>query len=112
MATYAVIENGAVINVIVADSKEIAEQVTEKECLEYTNENPLIIGATWSNEYSKYINPSPYASHIYDGENWVPPSPMPVEEGKYFEWNESTLSWDSFNIPLPPTEPEGTTIEE
>ena len=27
MATYAVIENGTVINVIVADSKEIAEQV-------------------------------------------------------------------------------------
>ena len=47
MATYAVIENGTVINVIVADSKEIAEQVTEKTCIEYTEEAPLGIGWYW-----------------------------------------------------------------
>lgn len=41
---YAVIEDNKVINLIVADSKEIAEQVTCLTCVEYTNENPAHIG--------------------------------------------------------------------
>ena len=47
MANYAVIENSKVTNVIVADSKEIAEQVTGLTCVEYTEENPACIGNTW-----------------------------------------------------------------
>lgn len=37
MANYAVIKDGIVNNVIVADSKEIAEQVTGLTCIEYEN---------------------------------------------------------------------------
>ena len=33
-----------VTNIIVADSKEIAEQVTSQTCIEYTDENPAVIG--------------------------------------------------------------------
>jgi hypothetical protein len=44
MATYAVIENNTVINTIIADTKEIAEQITEKTCIEYTEQNPAVIG--------------------------------------------------------------------
>lgn len=40
MKTFAVIENEIVINTIVADSKEIAEQVTEKNCVEYWQVEP------------------------------------------------------------------------
>lgn len=105
MATYAVIENGTVINVIVADSKEIAEQVTEKECLEFTEANPLMPGATWNTDLSKYVNPKPESnpSFVYDGNDWVPPVAMPVEEGKYFVWNEESVSWRSFDVPEIPT---------
>lgn len=112
MATYAVIENGTVINVIVADSKEIAEQVTEKECIEYTEENTLAIGATWNTEFSKYVNPKPESnpSFVYDGNNWVPPITMPIEEGKYFLWSEDLLSWNAYDIVVP--DPEGEIIEE
>jgi hypothetical protein len=46
MANYAVIQDGIVTNVIVAESKEIAELVTGLTCVEYTQENPAGIG--WS----------------------------------------------------------------
>lgn len=47
MANYAVIQNNKVTNIIVADSKEIAEEVTGLVCIEYTNENPASIDYLW-----------------------------------------------------------------
>lgn len=44
MANFAVIEDGKVLNTILADSKAIAEEVTGKTCVEYTTENPACIG--------------------------------------------------------------------
>lgn len=56
MKTYAVIQNNKVINVIVADSKEIAEEVTNFTCVEYSPESG--IGLDWT----------------YDGTNLTPPA--------------------------------------
>jgi hypothetical protein len=47
MATFAVLDNNLVNNVIIADSKEIAEEVTNSTCVEYTAENPAGIGWTY-----------------------------------------------------------------
>ena len=44
MANFAVIEDGKVLNTILAESKVIAEEVTGKICVEYTVENPAHIG--------------------------------------------------------------------
>jgi len=55
MTNYAVLNNNTVTNVIVADTKEIAETVTGLTCVEYTDENPAGIGYT------------------YDGENFIAP---------------------------------------
>jgi hypothetical protein len=44
MYNFAVIENGIVLNSIVADSKAIAEEVTGKTCIEFTDANPACIG--------------------------------------------------------------------
>jgi predicted P-loop ATPase/GTPase len=104
MAIYAVIEENTVTNVIVADSKEIAEEVTQKVCIEQTEENPLAIGWYFMAEHDKYVPVSPYTSWVYDGNDWVAPVAMPVEEGKYFTWNEETVSWDEFVIPEAPTD--------
>jgi|APGre2960657404_1045060.scaffolds.fasta_scaffold41437_3 hypothetical protein len=38
MANFAVLEDNLIINTIVADSKEIAESVTNKTCIEYFDE--------------------------------------------------------------------------
>jgi hypothetical protein len=50
MATFAVIENGIVENIIVADSKEIAEDATGKTCVEYTEKNPAHIDLKYDPE--------------------------------------------------------------
>jgi hypothetical protein len=55
MATFAEIKNGVVTNIIVADTKEIAELVTQSTCIEYTEENPAGIG--WTYDGTKFIQP-------------------------------------------------------
>lgn len=47
MANFAVINDGKVSNIIVADTKEIAEEVTGSTCVEYTDETPVHIGLGW-----------------------------------------------------------------
>lgn len=99
MAGYAVIENNVVVNVIEAESQEIAEQVTGKTCIEQTHENPLSVDWYWNEQYSKYIPPSLFPSWVYNGETWVAPTPMPEEYGKFFTWDESTASWVANDMP-------------
>jgi hypothetical protein len=55
MATFAVIHGDTVSNVIVCESKELAEQVAGGLCIEYTPENPAGIGWTWDGE--KFTDP-------------------------------------------------------
>ena len=62
MANYAVLNGDIVTNIIVADSKEIAEAVTNLTCVEYTDENAAGIG--WK----------------YDGVNFIAPIIEPVVE--------------------------------
>jgi hypothetical protein len=42
--SFAVIENNIVTNIIVAETKEVAETATGKICVEYTDLNPACIG--------------------------------------------------------------------
>ena len=48
MATFAVILENKVVNTIDAPSLEIAEEATGQTCIEYTTENPVGIGYTYS----------------------------------------------------------------
>lgn len=100
MANYGVIDNGVVVNTIVADSIEIAQELTGLACVEYTEENPLGINWYWDNTANGYISPAPYPSWVYNYELkiWEAPTPMPSEEGKGFSWDESTTSWVSFDL--------------
>ena len=41
---FAVMSNNTVTNLIVADSKKIAEEATGLICIEYTSDNPAHIG--------------------------------------------------------------------
>ena len=95
MANYAVIDNGTVINTIVADSLEVAEEVTGKTCVVFTDENPIGINWYWNEAANAYIIPAPYASWVYNSETktWSAPTLRPEEEGKTYTWNEETTSW-------------------
>jgi hypothetical protein len=101
MAKYAVINNKTVINIISADSLEVAQEVTGNVCIEYTDEAPLQISWYWDDTANNYIMPAPYTSWIYNYElkTWQAPTPMPeAEDGKFYNWNEETISWDLLNI--------------
>lgn len=53
MAKFAVIDGENVINTILAESKEIAEQITGKTCIEFTTESAEI-GGTYINGVFAY----------------------------------------------------------
>jgi hypothetical protein len=63
------------------------------------------IGYIYDAGRDAFYSPSPYPSWTLDEETcyWNPPTAMPVEEGKFFQWNEETLAWVEFT---PPTIPE------
>jgi hypothetical protein len=56
MANYAVIKDGIVTNVIVAESKEIAESVTGLTCVEIQQE-PGSPGIGWSYDGTDFTAP-------------------------------------------------------
>jgi hypothetical protein len=90
MANFAVLDGINVVNVIVADSLEIAEEVTSKTCVEYTNENATP-GGTYENEI--FLQPQPYPSWVLNENNsWVAPVSYPSGEGIY-RWDESVVNW-------------------
>ena len=46
----AVIENGIVENIIVCETVKLAKQITGKECVEFTEENPAHMGLGFDGE--------------------------------------------------------------
>ena len=57
MANFAVITGTTVSNIIVADSLEIAEEVTGSVCVEYTDENLAGIGWAYDSDTGTFIAP-------------------------------------------------------
>ena len=57
MPKFAVMNNDVVANIIVAESKEIAEAVTRFTCIEYANESPVAVGFTYDSETNTFTNP-------------------------------------------------------
>ena len=53
MATFAVMAGNYVSNIIIADSKEIAEEATGELCIQYDEKNPAHIG--WQYDGEKFI---------------------------------------------------------
>lgn len=72
MANWAIINNNVVINIIVADTKEIAEQATQATAIEYDANRP--VARDW------YL------------ENGIWYAPKPTDD-KNYKWDESMLSW-------------------
>lgn len=56
------------------------------------------IGYSYNKELNAFIPPKPYNSWLLDEDTclWEAPAPYP-NDGKVYEWNEETLSWDESN---------------
>lgn len=59
------------------------------------------IGYTYDIVKDVFYAPQPYPSWVLNEETWTwqPPTPMPVD-GKYYRWNEPTVSWVEVPTPL------------
>ena len=94
MPNFAVIEDGIVTNTILADSKAIAEEITGRECVEYTSASAQI-GGTYTD--GVFLRQKPFPSWVLDSNNqWVAPVAMPKcdEENPIgYEWDESVVNW-------------------
>ena len=52
------------------------------------------IGYTYDPVNDHFFAPQPYPSWTLDADaKWQPPTPYPTD-GKFYTWNESTLTWD------------------
>ena len=58
------------------------------------------IGMSYYPVANHFFAPQPYPSWTLDADaQWQAPIAMPIEEGKFFTWNETTLSWDELVLP-------------
>jgi hypothetical protein len=58
------------------------------------------IGYTYDPVANHFFAPQPYQSWTLDADaKWQAPTAMPVEEGKFFAWDEPTLSWVEVELP-------------
>lgn len=82
-----------VINTIVADSIEIAEQVTGETCVEFDDTNPAIIGEKYDPVTKTFARIPPTPSWTWVDGEWVPPVPQPTDGNGPYLWDEETTSW-------------------
>jgi hypothetical protein len=58
------------------------------------------IGYTYDPVADHFFAPQPYPSWALDADaRWQAPTPYPTEEGKFFTWDEPTLSWVELVLP-------------
>jgi hypothetical protein len=112
MAHYAKVENGVVTQVIVADGPDWCEQNLGGEWIQTSyntiggvhsggkfpiHKNYAGIGYTFDG--IGFAAPRPFESWNLDENTylWQAPTPMPTD-GKFYTWNEATLSWDEVVI--------------
>ena len=109
MAHFAQVENGIVMQVIVADQDVIDSGVFGSGWVQTSyntqggkhrlggtpfRKNYAGIGYTYDSQRDAFIPPQPHPSWALDEDTclWKPPTPMPTDSNMYI-WDEATLSW-------------------
>ena len=119
MAHFAKVENGIVTQVIVIEADVLAtgHWGDPASCVQTSyntaggvhsqggtplRKNYAGIGFTYDAVRDAFIPPKPYASWVLDEAtcHWSAPTPMPVEDGKIFTWDEPTTSWVEVVAPV------------
>jgi hypothetical protein len=105
MKQFAVVEDNIVTNVIVADTKLIAQTVTGLTCIEYTDSDNVAISSVYNPDTKVFSTPRPYPSWQLDSNfEWQAPTPKPTTEFVFPEmcsWNEDLLEWTVYTVPNP-----------
>jgi hypothetical protein len=97
MAKFAVLDDKNILNIIVADSKEIAEEVTGRVCVEFTTEMAEP-GGTYDGV--DFIQKKLCSSWILNAnKQWEPPIPRPSDTDEFYHvWDEESVSWSKHLI--------------
>jgi hypothetical protein len=114
MSHFAKVENGIVVNVIVAEQDVIDSGIFGHGWVQTSynthggqhpegrplRKNYAGIGYTYDPVADHFFAPQPYPSWTLDADaKWNAPTPRTVEEGKFFTWDEPTLSWVEVVLP-------------
>jgi hypothetical protein len=94
---YAVLDDNIVENIIIAESKEIAEQITNKICIQQTSlTGTAEVGGDF---YNGIFRPAkPYESWIWSEDNlWWESSILIPDNQQAYYWDEDSLSWELVN---------------
>ena len=98
MGKFAILEGNLVVNLIVAESAEIAETVTKKTAIESVDGNHAIIGGSYDPVSKKFIDPQPFPSWGLNSDKvWEAPIEMP-RDGLAYEWDEESTSWSKVDL--------------
>ena len=108
MSHYAKVENGIVIQVIVAEQDVIDSGIFGSGWIQTSyntlggqhpqgrplRKNYAGVGFTYDSQRDAFIPPKPFNSWSLNENTclWVAPSNAP-NDGKRYDWNEETLSW-------------------
>jgi hypothetical protein len=114
MAHFAQVENGIVMQVIVADQDVIDSGAFGSGWVQTSyntqggqhrlggtpfRKNYAGLGYVYDTQRDAFIPPQPYLSWTLDEDTclWKPPTPMPTDDNMY-EWDEATLSWTEVTL--------------
>jgi hypothetical protein len=109
MAHFAKVENGIVVQVIVAEQDVIDSAIFGHGWIQtsynthggkHPNNQPLRknyagVGYTYDSQKDAFIPPKPYASWLLNEDTylWGAPVPMPTDDKRY-SWNEEQQLWE------------------
>jgi hypothetical protein len=111
MSHFAKVENGMVTNVIVVEQDVLDTGLFGTGWVQTSyntqggvhslggtplRKNYAGIGYSYDTVRDAFISPKPFPSWNLVEETclWEPPIPLPAVEGKFYNWNEITTSWD------------------
>lgn len=98
MAKYAIVDGTNVVNLIVCDSKELAEEITGFAAIEIIDESDAETGGFY--EDGAFRRAVVFPSWIWSKENrcYEPPTPCPISTEVAYEWNEEKLKWEAMPL--------------
>lgn len=83
-----------IINVIVAENKNLADEVTQSDTIPVLDGKPSLGWRYWKDEGEWRDGQQPYDSWSWNADigEWVAPVPQPADM-PLSEWDEETQSW-------------------
>lgn len=95
MKNFIILSENKIVNIIVAESKEIAESITGLSAMEQLPNTGGNIGDIWEDSYGKFRPEFPmYLGWKFDYDLWrfEPPVPYP-SDGNAYLWDNTNLNW-------------------